>query len=132
MRAFLLCCADPEPLNPHATAHSNDVHTELQELPAAEREEALRSCGLGDAAVEEVATFLATLPTVYCRAECEVGRAVGGRGLQPGCQQHIGAGARPKLWSGRRLQAFIRHCDARDNIAVKRKNTVATAHDLGP
>lgn len=45
---------------------------ELQELPAAEREEALRSCGLGDAAVEEVATFLATLPTVYCRAECEV------------------------------------------------------------
>lgn len=60
---------------PHAPALLCHTHTELQELPAAEREEALRSCGLGDAAVEEVATFLATLPTVYCRAECEVGGA---------------------------------------------------------
>ncbi|GIL50242.1 hypothetical protein Vafri_6471 [Volvox africanus] len=45
---------------------------DLQDLPPAELGEALRSAGLGDAMAEEVATFLATLPAVHCRAECEV------------------------------------------------------------
>ncbi|EFJ44468.1 molecular chaperone [Volvox carteri f. nagariensis] len=45
---------------------------DLQDLPAVELHEALCSAGLGAAMAEEVATFLATLPSVYCRAECEV------------------------------------------------------------
>ncbi|GLC39388.1 hypothetical protein PLESTM_000891300 [Pleodorina starrii] len=45
---------------------------DLQELPRAELGEALCSAGLGEAMAEEVATFLATLPLVHCRAECEV------------------------------------------------------------
>ncbi|GIL87084.1 hypothetical protein Vretimale_14247 [Volvox reticuliferus] len=45
---------------------------DLQDLPPTELGEALCSAGLGDAMAEEVATFLATLPAVHCRAECEV------------------------------------------------------------
>ncbi|GFR50267.1 hypothetical protein Agub_g12454, partial [Astrephomene gubernaculifera] len=45
---------------------------DLQELPSAELREALQAAGLSEAGAEEVATFLSTLPVVYCRAECEV------------------------------------------------------------
>ncbi|KAG2485811.1 hypothetical protein HYH03_015521 [Edaphochlamys debaryana] len=45
---------------------------ELQDLSAADLGEALRGAGLDAGAVEEVSTFLATLPSVHCRAECEV------------------------------------------------------------
>ncbi|KXZ42319.1 hypothetical protein GPECTOR_162g134 [Gonium pectorale] len=45
---------------------------DLQDLPRAELNDALKSAGLSEADSEEVATFLATLPAIYCRAECVV------------------------------------------------------------
>ncbi|KAG2451784.1 hypothetical protein HYH02_003562 [Chlamydomonas schloesseri] len=45
---------------------------ELQDTAAAELPETLKAAGLDDAGVEEVTTFLKTLPTVHVRAECEV------------------------------------------------------------
>lgn len=55
---------------------------ELQDVAPAELPETLKAAGLEDAGVEAVTTFLATLPAVHVRAECEVGGvgavAVGG------------------------------------------------------
>ncbi|KAG2441769.1 hypothetical protein HXX76_003382 [Chlamydomonas incerta] len=45
---------------------------ELQEVAPADLPEMLKAAGLEGAAAEEVTTFLATLPVVHVRAECEV------------------------------------------------------------